>query len=1296
VVTFYSYKGGTGRTMALANVAWLLAANGKRVLVVDWDLESPGLHRFFHPFMTSTELESSGGVVDLLSSFLRGLTDQSAKPDDWYVEFARVRPYAFTLHWDHFPQPDGRIDFMSAGHQDDTYAPSLAMIDWDRFYGAGGGLFLKALREDMKTHYDYTLIDSRTGVSDVADVCTTHLPDSLVACFTLNAQGIEGTHERVNAIRSPRRAIRVLPVPTRVETFEQDRLDTGRAVAMQRFNGLPAGMDEADRAQYWLDVEIPYRPLYAYEEMLATIGDVPGQPSSLSASYARLAGYLTHHDVEGLPPLDERLRLAARARFLRTVVVPPDPVILRYDAVDQVWAEWITDVLVGVNVDVYDDLAARSSAASEARELVIISGASWEKAERYPVEQTGSRPRLGVYIGDVKSVPAFPLRTSAQLHEQSEAVAVERLLRLVGYEGALRPATKLRYPGRPAEVFNVPVRNPNFTGREDDLRALRRNLLETKQAALLQTSAPVALHGWGGIGKTQVAIEYAHRFRNAYDAIWWIICDPASFIDSALADLAKELGIVPSASVPETNRAVLGALTRGEPYRRWLLIFDNASNYEQLRPFLPHVTGEVLITSRNANWPEDVESVAVDVFDRGESIDHLQRRVEGLSAADAAKVADALGDLPIAVSVAGAYLRETGYAVTQYLQQIEEQGPRALSAQSAVSAPDSATVGQPSQRAQPVEKTWDLLLERLQQRSRAASRLLQLCSVMAPEIALPLIYSDEMATMLKPYDPAVADRYLRGSLVQIMSQLALIKLDLASKRISVHRLLQHVIRQRMQQHEVNLARHQVHLVLSGSRPDQDVDDPDSWDRFRMLWSHLEVSGAASCPDEAVRALMIDRVRYVWLRGSLKQGEVLANEIISGWNRLLKEIDDDADRRVLRRQILHLQFNLANILRDQARFAEARRLNEQVLAAQEELLGASHPHTLMTANGLAGDLRALGLYRESLDRDLVTYDIWVEHFGEDYGRTLNALNNLAASYRLLGDYRAARKYDTLVYERQRAIPGNERSAIALRAAANLGRDLREAGEYQESVKLLRSAASEYAAVYGPDSRFALNATVNLAVSLRSAGHADEASSLLESAYERLNESSGPGSPDTLACRLSWSLNLLATGDAYRAQTELTAVHDAYEDSLGARHPHTLVCLANMSAIARADNDLPRAHSLAAQADEAIRAVLGPQHPYALAAAMNLAVAIAESGDPDRAAIRMLEVTAHLEEVLGPDHPDTLRGLANVALARRPRGGAVNGEQDLTERLSARLGREHPAVVAFGEYRYLHRVLDPHPF
>src|SRR5215475_10343096 len=110
VVTFYSYKGGTGRTIALANVAWILAANGKRVLVVDWDLESPGLYRFFKPFIGETALASTGGVINLIREYEWAMTRQKPTDSGWIRRYASVERHSFSLEWDQFPG-EGTLDY---------------------------------------------------------------------------------------------------------------------------------------------------------------------------------------------------------------------------------------------------------------------------------------------------------------------------------------------------------------------------------------------------------------------------------------------------------------------------------------------------------------------------------------------------------------------------------------------------------------------------------------------------------------------------------------------------------------------------------------------------------------------------------------------------------------------------------------------------------------------------------------------------------------------------------------------------------------------------------------------------------------------------------------------------------------------------------------------------------------------------------------------------------------------------------------------------------------------------------
>lgn len=337
IITFYSYKGGTGRSMALANVAWILASNGHRVLVVDWDLEAPGLHRYFAPFMIDPDLTESEGVIDIVNDYvaaaltkadepppdegLEGL--ESAAPEqNWYEPYANILRYAASL--DHtfaeYEKRKGWIDFIPAGRQGAAYATRMNSFSWQNFYDRfGGGGFIERIKERMKEEYDYVLIDSRTGVSDTSGICTVQLPDILAVCFTLNRQSIEGASAVAASVKAQRgdgRALRIFPIPTRVEKAEKDKLDIAREVAKEAFAPLMT-LSGADVDQYWGQVEVFYEPFYAYEEVLAVFGDKPLQTSSLLASMERITSRLTDQKVTQLAPVDESVRQSILAKYAR-------------------------------------------------------------------------------------------------------------------------------------------------------------------------------------------------------------------------------------------------------------------------------------------------------------------------------------------------------------------------------------------------------------------------------------------------------------------------------------------------------------------------------------------------------------------------------------------------------------------------------------------------------------------------------------------------------------------------------------------------------------------------------------------------------------------------------------------------------------------------------------------------------------------------------------------------------------------------------------------------------------------
>ena len=180
----------------------------------------------------------------------------------------------------------------------------------------------------------------------MADICTVHLPDVVIDCFTLTNQGIDGAAMIAREIQEHSdRDITILPVPMRIDHAQKEKVEAGLQFAADLFEGLPAGMSEEERRDYWAAVEVPYRPSYAYEETLATFNDRPGSQSGLLPYYERIVALITDGEITTLPPREEWLRLRTRLLFSRTQSPNPLEVVLDFSPEDQLWAEWVAGVL---------------------------------------------------------------------------------------------------------------------------------------------------------------------------------------------------------------------------------------------------------------------------------------------------------------------------------------------------------------------------------------------------------------------------------------------------------------------------------------------------------------------------------------------------------------------------------------------------------------------------------------------------------------------------------------------------------------------------------------------------------------------------------------------------------------------------------------------------------------------------------------------------------------------------------------------------------------------------------------
>ncbi|MFF2040132.1 FxSxx-COOH system tetratricopeptide repeat protein [Kitasatospora sp. NPDC058170] len=1317
VVTFYSFKGGTGRTMALANVGWILASRGLRVLVVDWDLEAPGLHRYYHPLLVDPELHATDGLIDLLRSYVKQALPSAAGPSGvtpgaWLDEPGRLDGYICGLALD-LP-PGGRLDFLPAGRQNAAYSAAVTSFNWRSFYHGRdirGGEFLRELRERWARSYDYVLIDSRTGVSDTSGICTVLMPDTVVDCFTFSAQNIRGGVDAARTIaEAEERAIRVMPVPMRVEDAEQERLEAGRDFAREAFAPYLGRWLPADRrAGYWSDVEVPYKPFYAYEEVPATVADRPQEARSLLNAFERLAGWITDGRVRALRPLSGEARRRLYGAYLRATRTMPRQVYVSYAPEDRMWAEWASATLTGFGYQTSLHNAAEPHSGlpveaagpldGQGRVLALLSPeytALPRAAEVWQLlgghELTSGSPLLVALRlqGSDEPVPRPFIGPAAPDLVRSSAVLAESQLysELGPPPGASRQpdnesgefAAPARFPGTAPQVQDAPSRNASFTGRGRLLELLRNRFTAGPTAVLSQV-----LYGFGGAGKSQIAAEYAHRFKAAYDVVWWVPAEEAANIPQKLAELAPRLGVQSSDDVAHTAAAVLDALRRGHPYRRWLLVYDNAGTPDELAPWLPAGSsgGHVLITSRNQGWSKHAGLVEVDVFLREESIRLLRRFNTGLAQADADQVADRLGDLPLAVGQAAVWLQETSMPVSTYLELLDDALTEML----------ERTRLRPAEYPHSAAATWRISVEELRGVNAPAAQILEICAFFGPDaIPMRLLYSRAVTHALRLPPRAPRDKLAIGEFLRAINRYGLARTDQGSETITVHRLVQAVLRDQVGGGQRADIRAVVHAALATANPG-DPDIPANWPQYAELLPHLWPSGAASSGDEDVRQWIIDSVRYQWKRSLHESGRELAERTLEHWRQdgyggSGFDVENDAQTLMLRTQ-------LSNIRRSQGALQEAYEMDEDILERFTATLGPEHSHTLAVANSLGADLRFLGRYEEARAMDRRTLDAARRTLGPDHPRTLMITNNLAVSDYLAGDRRAALERHRSNYLQQRDALGAH-SLYALSSASNYARDLRETGRLREALDLLEETVRIYQQTIGDGHTDTLRARKNLAVALRRAGRYNEALEIDEDIYQRYLDINGPEHPDTLAAATNLASDLNALGDTDRAIQLAERALARYRDYLGENHPVTLAGANNLSVYLRLAGRIVEARELSARTLRQFRAVLGDSHLYIPIAMMNHANDLVLAGEGPAALALEEQGAPMMAATLGADHYDTIGINANLALSLASAGEGERSARlhaDCVRRARQTLGEEHPTTVAVKARQRLDSDIEP---
>jgi tetratricopeptide (TPR) repeat protein len=833
------------------------------------------------------------------------------------------------------------------------------------------------------------------------------------------------------------------------------------------------------------------------------------------------------------------------------------------------------------------------------------------------------------------------------------------------------------FGGAPSVWHNVPQRNKNFTGRTEILERLKEGV-SNKVAAVL----PHALQGFGGVGKTAVAIEYAHLYRSDYDLICWIPADDPVLVPSSLAALAEPMGLqsAMATGIEGTAAAVLDALRRGVPYTRWLLIFDNADQPEDLNEIIPRGPGDVLVTSRNHRWQGYVDTVQVDVFTRKESTDFLNKRVpKGLANSEADVLAEALGDLPLALDQAGALQAETGMSVDEYLRLLSEHTNQLMA------------VGRSPEYPRPMTAAWKLSVATLTLQLPEAVELLRCCAFFGPEpIPRDLFRRVPHTTQINTdIRELIADPILLSQAIGELGRFALIKID--GRTIQVHRLVQALLRDEMPPDEQVSYRRDVQAILAAGTP-RNTDDIGLWPRYAALVPHVssEALQLHLSQDPVIRGFALEIVRYLWRIGDNPTARKFAERFIEQWTKD-SGLDDP--------YVIDAQRHLGNALRELGLYGEAYKMTETTLERSRDVLGPNNPLTLALERSFGGDLRAKGDFTAALDHDLKAQRLHEEVFGKEDVHTLRALNNLALDYGLNSDYEKARKLfrETFIARSEATKGVAPRDVMASWDALSWA--VRLCGDFTKARDAGEDAYDYGSEMLGREHYQTLRTLNDLSIAIRCTGNDYEtALEMANTAYASCTQIFGDDHPDTLAVAINLA-NILRAVDRTEDALQLAEkVVERYKSIYGTDHPYTYACSGNLALIRRQAEDAENAKVLDEESLAGLDARLGRDHDYSLTAAMNLASDLSALGETAQARELGEDTLSRLRTLMGEGYPLTLVCALNLSLDLRAEGATEDADRLVAEtldRYAAIVGREHPDVKAVTEGRRLNSDFDPPP-
>ncbi|KAJ5719806.1 hypothetical protein N7493_007384 [Penicillium malachiteum] len=846
----------------------------------------------------------------------------------------------------------------------------------------------------------------------------------------------------------------------------------------------------------------------------------------------------------------------------------------------------------------------------------------------------------------------------------------------------------------PSPLSNIPFpRDPDFVRRETLL-----DLIYEKNST---PGSSIALIGLGGVGKSQLAIEYAHQVRENSPATWifWVHASNETRFEQSFRDFADQAKI-PGRQIPKSNIFnVVENWLRDQRTGKWRARAQRTPPTKPLLSYIPRSpNGSIIITSRTREVASKMvryqDLIEVQPMEKSEALELLQRKlgeseeIEELQNHQNKQLVDALEFMPLAIVQAASFIRNRAprYSVLQYLEDFEKNDHQAIK----LLKKEAGYLHRDWEAKNSILITWQISFDYIRQTKPSAAELLSLMSFFdrqgIPDSLLCNHYHSQetskadQESIADLSDDEISDSDQSPDFEEDVTTLrdySFISMSESNKSFMMHRLIQLTTRAWLKSHgELNYWREEFITTLYEEFP---TGEYENWERCRLLFPHVK-SAVLQKPtsDESLTkwaSLLYRGAWHAWQSDNIIDTKTMA--LKSRDQRRILLGDDHPD-------LFASTIMLAIAIGLDGQWEEAERLQMQAIQARKSAINPQHEDDSEMLTGMANlawTYRKQGRWEEAEQIEVYVMKMRISNLGIEHPLTLSSMAHLAATYLTESRWEESKQLIAQVIEVRKVKfgPGNPDTLTSI---ADLASVYRSQGQWEQAEQLELDALRDSKKNLGLDHSVTLSIISNLASTYWMQGRWEEAKGLFIQVMEIRMKKLGVEHPDTLTCMAKVASTCFKQGQLEQAENLFSQVMEASKIKLGVDHPDTITSISNLASTYRKQGRWTQAEELEFEVLQISKIKFGLDHPETLISMANIASTYRHQGRLNEAEGLLVDVVEIRKTKLGEDHPDTLTSVGNLALTYFDQDKleqAENLQVLVMETRKIKLGRDHPDTL-----------------